>query len=898
MRIERIRVDCFGRLRDLDTGPEALPGLVVVLGPNEAGKSTLFHFLTSMLYGFQPATRERNPYAPWDGGDPSGAIGIQLDGGGCVDVERRLLSQPSARMDTDQGAEELRNRALPWVAHIPRAVFRQLYALTLAELAALEEDTWGQVQDRLIGSMGASDLRGVRQVVAELEQEAGELWRPTRRGNQRIRDIQEELLALRAKRRDALHRDRRLRDVVREVADLRDRLRDAREERQRARITVHRIQELAPVRRQLQRIRALEEEAGDPQSLMGLPADPAASVAELKGKKRALLRRLAELDPEREVPAAAIAAVGPREEATLAAADPIAALGAQVAGLGSERARLASVEQEIRDIDRRLDSAAARLVADPEGDVLDRLAAVPVARVRERVRRTREATDERRIFEAARERRQRGRGPESYPVFAGVLGLLVGVVLIVMGLAFDSPPTTTVGGVTSMFGLLVLLSRLSTRRGGDGAGSGGDEAVLGRLRNEEEQAKDAVLALFGDLDLPPSALAELDGVVLTDLERIQDLTRDRAERTRVAEALASAAHQVDEAASGLASALGLAGELDADSTARRLESELRRAERLHETAAAATRELARLDRESLRLRAELEEVQEALDELRGRVSGAGEADSREGWDRLRQRLEAWHRARQLREELVRTHPDLAELQERIREAEEAGESWTLDDSSLAAQQAREEELSEDVERLAAQAEALERDAAHLREAETADFIDGEIASLQETEAALLRERDRRWVLAHLLRQADHRFREEHQPDLMRRAGAHLDRLTSGRYTRVTVDDVGDGSRFLLVGPDLPGPIPLAPPISTGTLEQAYLSLRLAIVDHLDQGMERLPLFVDELFVNWDERRRDRGLDILKALSRERQLFTFTCHAHIARDLESGGARVLVLDADR
>ena len=43
-----LRVDRFGRLKDLDTGPEPLPGLVAVLGPNEAGKSTLFHLLRGL----------------------------------------------------------------------------------------------------------------------------------------------------------------------------------------------------------------------------------------------------------------------------------------------------------------------------------------------------------------------------------------------------------------------------------------------------------------------------------------------------------------------------------------------------------------------------------------------------------------------------------------------------------------------------------------------------------------------------------------------------------------------------------------------------------------------------------------------------------------------------------
>ena len=54
MHVERVRVRFFGRLQDVDTGPEPLGDLVVVLGPNEGGKTTLFHFLTTILYGFYP----------------------------------------------------------------------------------------------------------------------------------------------------------------------------------------------------------------------------------------------------------------------------------------------------------------------------------------------------------------------------------------------------------------------------------------------------------------------------------------------------------------------------------------------------------------------------------------------------------------------------------------------------------------------------------------------------------------------------------------------------------------------------------------------------------------------------------------------------------------------------
>ena len=50
-------------------------------------------------------------------------------------------------------------------------------------------------------------------------------------------------------------------------------------------------------------------------------------------------------------------------------------------------------------------------------------------------------------------------------------------------------------------------------------------------------------------------------------------------------------------------------------------------------------------------------------------------------------------------------------------------------------------------------------------------------------------------MAQLLRAADRRFRDEHQPDILRRAGHHLSALTAGRYHRLMVDESSGDGRF-------------------------------------------------------------------------------------------------------
>ncbi len=400
--------------------------------------------------------------------------------------------------------------------------------------------------------------------------------------------------------------------------------------------------------------------------------------------------------------------------------------------------------------------------------------------------------------------------------------------------------------------------------------------------------------LLAGLPIAKAHLRAPGEALVAGLARVQELLREHEQRERSLSAARARVDQVDSDARALAAELGTEPGGDAGAVARQLDRDLRRAERLEGAASMAERQSRRLARERDAAAAELSTRAAELAALRRAGDEIGGGDALRGLETARERIEAHRRADQLTEELERTHPSLEDLKARIAAADAEGRPPS--DGEVARARARLEAHEEEIERLVKESEALERDAAHLRELETVDAVDGEVASLQDTEARLTLERDRKRVLAQLLREADRRFREEHQPDLVRRAGAYLEHLTGGRYERLVVDETAGGDLFRLVGPGLPAPVALAPPVSTGTLEQAYLSLRLAIVDHLDQGGERLPLFVDEVFVNWDRQRQLRGLEVLAGVAATRQVFVFTCHPAVAEELERRGGRVLRLGA--
>ena len=375
MHVERIRVQDFGRLHDLDSGPTPLCNLVVIAGPNEAGKSTLFHFLTTLLYGFSPASRDANPYAPWSGAEAAGSVVLRLADGRRWEVHRRLRSTPDGSLVREGVSEELKNRTLPCVEHVPLAIFRQVYAITLGELAGLEGESWARIQDRLVAALGAPDLRPARAVSDELEREAGELWRPNRRGNQRIRQLRERLRELVSRRREVASADLTLRDEARELERTQAALADARAEREECRMYVERYGALLQVRASLARVRALEEEAGPRKALEALPTDPAAWLAERANQLRAQEARVEELTHDADASRRHIEALEVTDTRVLERAREIERVAASVQVSGWTRARAGQLQIEMRELQSLAEAEATELFEAP----WDRIEARPGA---------------------------------------------------------------------------------------------------------------------------------------------------------------------------------------------------------------------------------------------------------------------------------------------------------------------------------------------------------------------------------------------------------------------------------------------------------------------------------------------------------------------------------------
>ncbi|NMA65000.1 MAG: AAA family ATPase [Clostridiaceae bacterium] len=117
-----------------------------------------------------------------------------------------------------------------------------------------------------------------------------------------------------------------------------------------------------------------------------------------------------------------------------------------------------------------------------------------------------------------------------------------------------------------------------------------------------------------------------------------------------------------------------------------------------------------------------------------------------------------------------------------------------------------------------------------------------------------------------------KLQRDFTPALNREISMYMDHLSSSKYQKILADDklqinieVPDTDELILVNR-----------LSGGTVDQVYFSMRMASVSLMEKGREKLPIFLDEPFSQYDENRVRNAFELLKEISKERQVFFFTC----------------------
>ena len=134
----------------------------------------------------------------------------------------------------------------------------------------------------------------------------------------------------------------------------------------------------------------------------------------------------------------------------------------------------------------------------------------------------------------------------------------------------------------------------------------------------------------------------------------------------------------------------------------------------------------------------------------------------------------------------------------------------------------------------------------------------------------------------VLRGAIEEFREANQGPVLRRASEHFARLTLGSFASLRAD-LDEKDEPILQGIRADGATRIGVGgMSVGTVDQLYLAMKLASMEHTLQNRPPLPLIVDDLLVQFDDDRAAAALACLAELSTKTQVLFFTHHDHLVR----------------
>ena len=180
------------------------------------------------------------------------------------------------------------------------------------------------------------------------------------------------------------------------------------------------------------------------------------------------------------------------------------------------------------------------------------------------------------------------------------------------------------------------------------------------------------------------------------------------------------------------------------------------------------------------------------------------------------------------------------------------------------------EISDKKARLAA---AADKARASLEAADNPEELKKEINALTEktdSEEQFCRAAD---VAMSVLQDSFAELRRNYGSALEQKSGEIFGGLTGGRYKSVQISkafDISVEKKDVFGGKELDY-------LSSGTVDQAYLSLRLALSSLMFEGSENLPILLDDALTQYDDNRAKTALEYLKKYAENGQIIMFTCH---------------------
>jgi uncharacterized protein YhaN len=880
MYLERVEAIRYGELSEVVLGPFG-EGLNIVVGRNEAGKSSFTSLVRHVLFGFPRGRTNERLYQPTSGDQRIGRLVFSGNGDDWVVERTEGVHGGDAVVHGPRGEESPEAFLEPLTSSVSAAVYRTVFGFSLEELSDLS--SLAGIQSRLYASTAGLGVNP-HDVLGKLQSDIDELWAPRAR-TRRIHTLNKEFLSIRDERRrlqemaERYRADREHRSVVgREMESAEMALAAARQEEEKLAAL------LAEGRRLEERIRVDEESADEHR----LEAERARREADSLEVDEGLLAR-----------AEAIERLGARCELFRAEAEQLHRDEAQLEDIEADlRRRVADMGEGWTvdtptafkldlDLENRLDEEAERIrEARRERDEAVRRASEASAEHEEAIRVARESAveldlgDDDMIPKVIGVRLQtvdrllalgsvaRSRETSLVPAISAAL---IAVALTVVGAVFGDRLLAFAGILPAALAIGLFLG-----------------PILLRQRVPAEVA--SLLPVIG-LDDSPTALELME--IRNSLDACRRLWISEAQLGRVAAARETGAlegtERFDQVWRNWLEWLDLYGLR----TPSNHPESVRRVLRLLRDLRSRTEGRGELETQIARRRATAKEfVDDAV-----AIGAIEEADATAA-----RFEEVAHAVRSLLSRLVsmrRVGDERRDLEAEVIASEEraATETRRSAETRKALDQLLEKSglgsdaVLADLEGALAVARRQTREIESERSEllETRGTLDGRMQrGAEESASARLRLEEAgiterisqalesyavSSVAGRLLEDALEAYEAERQPSVIQSAQDIFTRLTGGRYTRLATP-LG---RFepLVSGAASSGKAPDR--LSRATAEQLFLALRLSYIDNLASAHPSLPVLMDDVLVNFDDERRRAAARVIAEFAARRQVVYFTCH---------------------
>ena len=237
MIITQLSMDGFGVFNDV-TITDLPAGLILFLGDNEVGKSTVHGFVHTVLFGYPKSRSGEKYYPPLNGGSAGGRLQLVTDTRGLVTVARTEGPKGGKVNLTFEDGETGSGSALEKIlGGTNRTMFRNLYGFSLTELQSIETLTSEEVRDVIYGASLGTGLRTLTEARKRLKNRMEDLFKfrgSTPEMNVRLKDLEETATQLKEAKEyleDYERAGEQIRTCTTEIKNISDELDDARKRR-------------------------------------------------------------------------------------------------------------------------------------------------------------------------------------------------------------------------------------------------------------------------------------------------------------------------------------------------------------------------------------------------------------------------------------------------------------------------------------------------------------------------------------------------------------------------------------------------------------------------------------------------------------------------------------------